>query len=175
MQLKSYLRQYLTILRAAHRNLCCACFLKNLFFNLPNIKPRVGVNVPVPAAREAATRADPPDRTAKFTYITQWIIVLNNFYLIIPPLQLDLHGLSTLKLFLFLQSRSGSRSANGFCGFWPAATHKPPLSCYNTNVRYTLGKSCFLLYLLDYVFIYKTIDSIDFSCNISGRTAKYWE
>ena len=45
-------------------------FLKNLF-NLPNSKPRVGVNVPVPAAREAATKADPPDTTAKFTDITQ--------------------------------------------------------------------------------------------------------
>ena len=60
----------MTILRAAHKNLCCACFLKNLF-NLPNSKPRVGVNVPVPAAREAATRADPPDTTAKFTDIAQ--------------------------------------------------------------------------------------------------------
>ena len=98
---------------------------------------------------------------------------------LIPPLQFDLHGLRTLKLFLFLQSRSGSRSANGFLGFWPAATHKPSLSC--CNIKYFLGLSriltliCAFLYLLDYVFVYKTVDSIDFPCNISGRTAEYWE
>ena len=47
----------MTVLRADHR----------IIFNLPNSKPRVGVNVPVPAVREAAIRADPPDTTAKFT------------------------------------------------------------------------------------------------------------
>ena len=47
----------------------------------------------------------------------------------VPPLQFDLHGLRTLKLFCLLQWRSGSRSAEGSFGFWPEATHNPPLSC----------------------------------------------
>ena len=70
MELKIYLRQCFTILRAAHR-ISVVLGFKKYVFNLPNSKPRVGVNVPVPAVREAATRADPPDTTAKFTNIRQ--------------------------------------------------------------------------------------------------------